>query len=276
MAYKIRVVTSKQDLKKPDEFLSLMDRLGHFLQDNAGALWTAAGVAALIGLAAGGIWYYQERREEAARSIEYQAARYYHQDPPAAEKEKTPPPNREENIKKALEIYQQLVKEYPRTRTARLAQYYIGNAYMDLKDYDNAIAAYRSFLDSKSEHDVVRGAANLRLGYAHLSRSHSEEALQAFEAIPSIGGALNKDLAYYEIGLLNESLGRKEKAVESYQEIVKKFPDSLYLAQTQSRLNAMGITEVKPDQPQTRPAGDSAVTSGTVQIGPAKEGSEKK
>ncbi|HEY4485040.1 MAG TPA: tetratricopeptide repeat protein, partial [Nitrospiria bacterium] len=199
----------------------------------------------------------------------YQAARYYHQDPPVAEKEKTPPPAREENFKKSLELYRQIVKDYPRTRTARLARYYIGNAFMELKDYDNAIAAYRSFLDSKSQNDAARGAAYLRLGYAYQSKSNSEEALKAFEAIEFIAGALSKDLAYYEIGLLNESLGRKEKAVASYQEIVKKFPDSLYLAQAQSQLNAMGITEVKPDLPQTKPAGDSAATSGAEKTGPS-------
>ncbi len=119
---------------------------------------------------------------------------------------------------------------------------------MDLKDFDSAISAYRAFLEKNKKNDILVGITYQRLGYAYLAKNNPEEARQAFESVERLTGALNRDQADYELGRIDEASGKKDEAIKRYQEIVSRYPDSLFLAEAQRRLSAMGVAEVKPVQ----------------------------
>jgi len=246
MAYKIRVATRKQQLKKPDEFISTIDWLGEEIHKRAKLVWMAFGVLVLIAAGIGSYLFYRHQQETRAVALEFQGSQYFRQKPPVGEK--APAESQEGYYKKAIEQYQKTIQEYPGTSSAAIAQLYIGNAYMQLKDYDSALSAYRSYLDKKPLNDLMAGLAYQRLGYAYLAKNDFENALKAFESVDQLAGALNKDQVDYELGRVNETLGKKDEAIKRYQEIVKQFTDSLFLAEAQQRLTALGVTEVKPEQ----------------------------
>ncbi|HET6464197.1 MAG TPA: tetratricopeptide repeat protein [Nitrospiria bacterium] len=245
MAYKIRVASRKQQLKKPDEFIGTVDWLGEQIRKHAGLVWAIFVVAVVIAAGIGVFWYYQHQQEMHALALEFQGSEYYRQQPPAGEKTTTA--SKEENYKKAIEQYQKTIQDYPGTPSAFIAQLYIGNTYMELNDFDSAVSAYRSFLEKEPKNDIWAGLAYQRLGYAFLAKNDFEEAQKAFESVGHLTGALNKDQADYELGRINETLGKKEEAIKRYQEITRQFSDSLFLAEAQRRLTALGVTEVKPE-----------------------------
>jgi tetratricopeptide (TPR) repeat protein len=117
---------------------------------------------------------------------------------------------------------------------------------MELQDFDSAISAYRAFLEKNPKNDILAGMTYQRLGYAYLAKNSPEEARRAFESVERLAGALNGDQADYELGRIHEASGKKDEAIKHYQEIVSRYPDSLFLAEAQKRLNAMGIVDVKP------------------------------
>lgn len=264
MAYKIRVATKKEQLKKPDEFISTVDWLGHQIVEHAKLLWMLLGILLVVVGSVGAYWYYQQQKEIQAQVFASQAEQYYHQQVPAIQG--IAPPSKEENYKKAIELYQKVIRDYPDTDSAAVARYSLGNAYLELKDFDSAISAYRAFLEQGSKNDALKGLTYQRLGYAYLSKNSPQEAVQAFESVIPIPGALNKDQAYYELGRLNERLGGREEAIKNYQEIAKRYPNSMFLSDAQARLNAMGVTEVKPE-----PSGKASPEGNP----PAGGGSEK-
>jgi len=246
MAYKIRVATRKQQLKKPDEFISTLDWLGEQIYKRAKLVWTVFGVLVVIAAGMGAYLFYRHQQVTRAVALEFQGSQYFRQQPPLGGKASAA--SQEENYKKAIEQYQKTIQDYPGTPAAAIAQLYIGNAYMELKDFDSAVSAYRSSLDKKPLNDVMAGLAYQRLGYAYLAKNDFEDAQKAFESVDHLAGALNKDQVDYELGRVNETLGKKEEAIKRYQEIVKQFTDSLFLAEAQQRLTAWGVTEAKPEQ----------------------------
>jgi len=274
MAYKIRVATRKQQLKKPDEFISTLDWLGEQIRMRAKLVWMVFGILGVIGAGIGAYWYYQHRQETRASTLEFQGSQYFRQQPPADEK--APAASKEENYKKAIDQYQKTIQDYPGTSSAAIAQLYLGNAYLELKDFDSAVSAYRSFLDKKPLNDILAGLAYQRLGYAYLAKNDFEDAQKAFESVDHLAGAMNKDQVDYELGRVNETLGKKEEAIKRYQEIVKQYSDSLFLAEAQQRLTALGVTETKPEQTKNpvvvSPSNKTITVVPTPQGKPAQEG----
>ena len=274
MAYKIRVATRKQQLKKPDEFISTLDWLGEQIRERAKLVWSVIGLLAFIGSGIGAYWFYQQQQETRALSLEFQGSQYFRQQPPSDEK--TTATSKEENYKRAIEQYQKTIQDYPGTPSAAIAQLYLGNAYMELKDFNSAVSAYRSFLDIKPQNDIMAGLAYQRLGYAYLAKNDFEEAQKAFESVEHLPGAMNKDQVDYELGRVSETLGKKEEAIKQYQEIGKQYPDSLFLAEAQLRLTALGVAETKPEQAKNpvvvSPSNKTITVVPTPQQKPVQEG----
>jgi len=256
MAYKIRVATRKNQLKKPDEFIGTLDRLGDLIRERATLVGSILAFLVVAGAAYGAYWFYQENQKNHAANLEFQGLEYYRQEAPSDPK--SAPPPKEEAYKKAVEEFQEVLKQYPGTPSAEIAQFYIGNTNMELKDFDAAIAAYRALVDKKTKNDILLGMAYQRLGYAYLEKKESDEARQAFEAVGAVPGAVNKDQADFELGSLYESTGKKEDAIKRYQEIVSQYPDSMFLAEAQGRLTALGVTDVKAKSTTGPSAGSPA------------------
>ncbi|MBI3610022.1 MAG: tetratricopeptide repeat protein [Nitrospirae bacterium] len=244
MAYKIRVVTRKQQLKKPDEFISAVDWLGEKIREQAKLLWAVLAVVLVIGAGIGAYVFHQQQQEARAAALAFQGLQYYRQQVPGGELGAAL--SKEENYKKAVEQFEKVLQDFPQTPTAPIAQYYLGNAYLELKDFESAAAAYRAFLEKNPKNDILAGLTYQRLGYVFLAKDSFQEASLAFESIDRLAGALNKDEADYELGRLDETLGKKEEAITRYQEIVNRFPESLFLAEAQKRLSALGVADVKP------------------------------
>ncbi len=258
MAYKIRPATKKPLVKPPGEVIGRVNRIGDFIREYASQLWAAAGVILALGLVIGGYWVYQVYQERRAENIQFEALRLYRQESQAASGK--PLPLDEDHLRKAAELFQDVISDFPRTSSARLARYYLGNIHLELKDYPSAISAYQDFLDHAGDHSLLKGLAYQRIGYAYDLGGQKDKALSAFESVNRIPGAVNQDVALYEMGRLQESLGKGTEATRNYQEILMRHPGSMYLAEAQARLKGLGVSEVKPE-PGASSSGSSAVGS---------------
>ncbi|HSG06577.1 MAG TPA: tetratricopeptide repeat protein [Nitrospiria bacterium] len=263
MAYKIRTGSRKQELKKPDEFVSLLDRIQHWGMENTRFLSIFFLVLVVAGAAAGGIYLYQDRQAQKASGLEFKALQFFQQQGQAVEEADTLTP--EENYKKAVDLFQQIIRDFPRTPSATMARYYLANAYLNLKDFEAAVKAYQDFLKIEKRDIILRGLVLQRLGYAYLSKNEPEKAIEAFKTAIAMEGIMNKDQVYYELGHLYHMLGKNDEAIPNYQAVAEQFPDSLFLSASQTHLRELGVTEVKP------PADEEA----TEVMTPGPEGAEE-
>jgi TolA-binding protein len=240
-------MTKKQELKKPDEFITTVDRIAELSRTHTRQLWTAVALAVLVAVAVAGAIWMQLHQEERAAELELQAAGYYHQPfSPETGEGKAVLPSREESLRKAIEVYKKVISDYPRTEAAALGQYYLGNSYLELGDHANAILAYDRFIEKYDRSPAMTALAYQRLGYAHLASGNFPSALQSFESALKRQEARNRDQVLFEVGKLHEDQGQKEKAVQAYQLVVEEDPHSVLATESKVRLKALGVTETEP------------------------------
>ncbi|MCI0529364.1 MAG: tetratricopeptide repeat protein, partial [Nitrospira sp.] len=233
MPYKIRSITKKSVLE-PEVIATQSQALLDLLDIHK--KWVILGVSLIIvvGLAWAGTNWYQMRQDREAALLEYQGSKEIFGEPLTDE-------NRAAKHQKAIELYQDLLSNYPRSSKAPFAQYQLGNSYVELKQYDKAISAYQDFIVRYSGHKTLLPAVYLRLGYAHLFNGDPQAALADFDEAIKYPDAWNKDQAYYETGRVYEKLGDKTSAIGKYESLIKELPRSAWTREAQTRLKTLGV-----------------------------------
>jgi predicted negative regulator of RcsB-dependent stress response len=234
MPYKIRTV--KKGYKEPIDALK-ESRLVDTYSRYRGVLFGIVGLA-LFGAVAGLIfWQMSVRSERQGWALEAEASRLYRENPElTAVMEKKEIKDKDEHFKKALELYQKIVLEYPRTTAAPVAQFYIGNTQFELKNSDGAIEAYKTFLGNYAGKSELTPLVQTKLAYVYQQAGKEDEALKLFQTVMANDKAPNQDQAYYEVGRIYEAKGVKNEAIAAYEKASEQFKNSPWATEAQTRL----------------------------------------
>lgn len=253
--FKIR----KNRKESPTDPAHMVDSVGQAVQQaRANVRWLLAGVAVAViaAVAVGGFFWMRQQDDRAAADLLHEATRS------ATERSSMggPPSVRQpEELKKAADIFQKILTEFPRSSVAPQAAYLLGNALSDLKDWEGAVKAYQEFLARYGIHRSLVPLVYQRLAYAQLAQGKVEEAEKTFTAVAKIPGAPNKDQALFELGKIDEILKRPEGALAHYQEIVKDHPSSPFAAEASVRIKTLDARKASapPAEPAASPAAPS-------------------
>lgn len=118
-----------------------------------------------------------------------------------------------------------IIDEYSGTPTANLAKYSAGMAYLNLQQYDEAIAQLEGF---SSSDQVYKPMALGGIGDAFSQLEQPEDALDYYEKAVSAAGE-NQFTApkfLYKAGVAALGLGYKDKALEYFKRIKNDFKDA--------------------------------------------------
>ncbi len=245
MSYRIKI-PSKSDPVNETQLLSGMERLWLTIQEYRRAILVGGAVlVAAVAIVIGVIWY-DHRTAEAALGLYREATRHYLTRP--ADK----PEQADANLKEAIKKYRQVVEQYPRTPSAPLALYHLGNALVQANEIDAAIEAYKRYVLLYASNSALLGLVQQRLGYAYLLKGDRDQAAKVFSTVLQLPGALNKDHALFELGKLEEAQSRPEGALSHYQQLIKDYPSSPFASEAAVRIK---VLEVKK--------GPAATSSGT-------------
>lgn len=239
MSYRIRL-DQKDGTPGEAQLLSSMDRFLVTVQENRAKV-LAGLVALLVVLAAigGAVWYGQRQADEAFELS--RQAMVLSLDRPADK-----PAVADENLKKAINLYRQVIEQHPRSPVAPMALYNLGNALVQANDLPGAVEAYKRYIATYGSNKVMLGLVYQRLAFVHLLNGDREQAVKAFSAIMEVPGALNKDQAIFELGKLEESQSRPEGALARYQDLTKNYPNSPFASEAAVRIKALEVKK-SPD-----------------------------
>lgn len=257
MSYRIKL-DPKSGTPNEAQLLSGLDRFLLVVQEHRAKV--LAGLMALLAVAVAigaAVWYSQRQAEEAFE-LTRQAMQLY-LDRPADKQAQA-----DENLKKAIGLYRQVIEQHPRAPVAPMALYHLGNALVQANDLAGAVEAYQRYIAAYGSNKVLLGLVYQRLGFVHLLNGDREQAVKAFSAILEVPGSLNKDQAIFELGKLEESQSRPEGALARYQDLTKSYPNSPFASEAAVRIKALEVKKAPdagaqgsvplPVPPQAEPA----------------------
>ncbi len=240
MSYKIRV-PSKTTTVDETQLLTGIERLLVTLEEHRRAVFVGGGVVFLAVLVVAGVFWFDYQMGQKALSLDQEATRHYLTRP--ADK----PEIADKNLKEAIALYRQVVEQYPRTASAPIAQYHLGNALVQANDLDAAIEAYKRFVVLYGSNSSLLALVQQRLAYAYLLKGDRDQAAKAFSSIIDMPGALNKDHALFELGKLEESRSRPEGALAHYQDLIRNYPNSSFASEAAVRVKVLEIKKGPDD-----------------------------
>ena len=259
MSYRIKVPAKTLPVDEA-HMLSWLDHTVHSSQGYLRPLLITLGVVILAAAVVGGVFYVDHQAAQEAQDLEREAMRLLTA-PSASDPQKA-----DQALKEAIAKYRQIVDQYPRTATAPLALYHLGNTLVQANDQSGAIEAYQRFLASYSSNSSMAGLVQQRLAYLYLLKGDRDQAVKALTGILETPGTLNRDQALFELARLEESQSRPEAALARYQELIKTYPNSPFTSEATIRTKIM---DVKKSQDSTPASTSTAPTSAPVQKTPS-------
>lgn len=246
MTYRIKVPPRTL----PVDEAHLVSGLEHWVHGLATYRWSIVVGFLLLLLTGGGVWgvfWYDAQNASKAQELEREAT--VHLFTRAA----SDPQKAAANLKEAITLYQRVVNEYPRTPTAPLAQFSLGNAYLQSNDLASAIEAYNRFISTYGTHVSLLGLVYQKLGYAYQLKGDLEQAVKAYLTILEIPGAMNRDHALFEAARLEENRSKPDEALKHYQELMKTYPNSPLTSEAAMRVKVMEAKK-NPEPASAAPA----------------------
>lgn len=231
----------------PVDEAHLVSGLEHWVLGLTNYRWSILVGFLLLLLIGGGMWgvfWYDAQNADKAQELEREAT--LHLFTRAA----NDPQKATANLKEAIALYKRILEEYPRTPTAPLAQFSLGNAYLQSNDLASAIESYTRFISTYGAHASLLGLVQQKLGYAYLLKGDLDQAAKAYSRILEIPGAMNRDYALFELARLEENRSRPDEAVKHYQDLMKTFPNSPLTSEAAMRVK---VIEAKKN-PEPAPA----------------------
>ncbi|MCO4823084.1 MAG: tetratricopeptide repeat protein [Flavobacteriaceae bacterium] len=183
----------------------------------------------IVGLAAAIVLGYlgynkliQEPKESEAMNEMFQAQQYFDQAVAGASKDSLF--NMSLNGGEGKYGMLDIANEYGGTKAGNLANYYAGMAYLNLKDYQNAV----TFLSDFSSNDEMLGPiAKGGIGDAFVQLNQSEDALDYYVQAANLKtNGYTTPMYLYKAGIIALQLGQNDKALQYFTRIKEEFPSS--------------------------------------------------
>lgn len=211
---------TKKELEQPDEFHTMGWHALQYLSEHKNKFYMGAAVVLLVIILAGAWRFYRLNYEDKAQDLYAWAYA-------ASSIPKNSGEDRSDAYLKAVQIYKELVKEYPSSHAATLSFYNMGNLYFDLGKTEESITAYKTFL-KHSKDDILTALTYHGLGYCYEETEDYDNALKSFEdSNKSLQGTRFEYINYANIARIYEKMGRQKEALEFYGKAAGKMEDPL-------------------------------------------------
>jgi outer membrane protein assembly factor BamD (BamD/ComL family) len=249
MSYRIKV-PAKIDPLDESHLLSGVERFLFVLQEQRRALLVGLGVLLIAAAIVIGVIWYDYQTTLKARELDQEATLHY-LNRPADDQKKS-----HEQLALAINLYKQVVDQYPRTPVAPLTLFHLGNALVLNNEVDAGIEAYKRFMLLYSSNSSLLGLVQQRLAYAYWVKGDRDQAAKVFAGILELPDALNKDHVLFELAKMEESQSRPEGALAHYQDLMKNYPNSPFTSEAAVRVKVLEVKKA----PESSPAGTAPAT----------------
>jgi tetratricopeptide (TPR) repeat protein len=218
-----RRITKKKTVKKPDEFISTWAKIIQYLYTNQLFFYITVSVviAVAVGIIVGSFLFFHRQNE--SQEILNNGIKLYHS-----------AGSSEEDLEKALLVFNTISRKYPLSKARKIAILYKGNVLFDLKKYDEALDAYKSA--ERKLTGPLKDMAVRDIGYSYEQLGEYEKASDAFKQLISP----DREDAYLDLIRNLEKAGKKDEVKTYAKEYLAHFPDSAHAPVIKEKIGETG------------------------------------
>jgi tetratricopeptide (TPR) repeat protein len=165
---------------------------------------------------------YQSLRDRKASPLFSAAYEYY------KPSDGTPP-----DYQKALELFRDIQKTYPRTMSGATAQFFVANSLMNLGRTDHALGEYEAFVKRYQGRKELLGLVHQRMGYIYRGQGKSDDSVRSFQRSEEL---LGTGLATVELARLYGQAGKTEESQKKYKAVMEGLPNSQWAFEAMTKL----------------------------------------
>lgn len=116
-----------------------------------------------------------------------------------------------------------IISKYGGTKAGNLARFYAGSCYMKLGDFNNAIKQLNEF---KTDDELLKVRTAGLLGDAYAETGKKNEAVESYKKAGTVfeEDNINSPEYLFRAGLLYETMGKNNEAIDMYSIIKQKYP----------------------------------------------------
>lgn len=217
---------TRKELKQPDEFTVVFGTLRDFVEDHLRQV-IAVAIGICLAVAIGfGLYQYH-------RSVERRAAQEFYAGFRALNAK---------DYKTAEQNLSSLAADHPGTGPGRLAEFYLGLAYLEQGKLPQAQARLKAFSTSASQ-PMMRQLGLLNLGVAYEQSKQPQKAEQAYSQAAAIAGPRTADARLAKARVLAAE-GKREAAIKAYRQFLADNPYSARRPDATAALARLGASPV--------------------------------
>jgi predicted negative regulator of RcsB-dependent stress response len=118
-----------------------------------------------------------------------------------------------------------IISKYGGTKAGNLARFYAGSCYMKLGDFNNAIKHLKEF---STDDELLKVRTAGLLGDAYAETGKKNDAAESYKKAGTLFEAdnINSPEYLFRAGLLYETMGKNNEAIQAYDLIKQKYPSS--------------------------------------------------
>lgn len=188
--------------------------------------------------------------EEAAWSLEAEASKFHHEPAPLPKpieegEEDTAPleiMDQTARLKKAAEIYEEILSKYPKSTAAKVALFESGNVYTLLSMDDKAYEQYVSLIEKYPDSLSLSVLSHLRLAYLEQKKGNQSAAIDRFRMAYEMPESASKDQAGFELARALEVNGKADEAKTLYQKLSEDYAKTPWGVEAKARLLLLSPT----------------------------------
>lgn len=223
-------LSRKELLKGPDEFLTLSSRAAAYLSAHTREL-KIAGIAVAV-ILAGYLSVYGYLRHTNTKGQEAYNLAYdilTETDSPA-----DMPGN--EDLKKAEDLFKEVIDEYAMSKAARLALPQVAHIKFSQKNYDEALAYYERFAEKISGRKQYEDLTSLALALCHEAKGEFKKAISILTPLVEEPANPFRETAMLSLERLYRLENQPEKARDVLEKFIQDYKTSPFLPMAKARL----------------------------------------
>lgn len=140
----------------------------------------------------------------------------------------------------ALEKFMQVANQYPSAPAGIAGRYYAAAALSMLGRPSEAVTRYQEVVDRAGPTNFYGRMAQLGVIEAHLDSKQFDQAIAKAEALANASDeTLPRDAMLMELGRAYAAGGKKTEAKQTFDKVVKEFPESPFVDEAKSQLASL-------------------------------------